>query len=73
MCLSEDLCINLNGLKRIVLLDTLGNAAQLNADVKKLVTGLEILETRSVGFGNVKTFIQEAIERNKHKHAASKA
>lgn len=53
------------GLRGIILLDTLGNAAQLKAEVEELDTGLEILETRHVGCGNVKNVIQEAIERNK--------
>jgi hypothetical protein len=53
------------GLRGIILLDTLGNAAQLKAEVEKLDTGLEVLETRHVGCENVKNVIQEAIERNK--------
>jgi hypothetical protein len=53
------------GLRGIILLDTLGNAAQLKAEVEKLDTGLEVLETRRVGCENVKNVIQEAIERNK--------
>jgi hypothetical protein len=53
------------GIKGIVLLDTLDDAAQLKMEVEKLNTGLEILETRQVGCGNVKIVIQEAIDRNK--------
>jgi hypothetical protein len=53
------------GLRGIILLDTLGNAAQLKAEVEKLDTGLEVLEMRHVGCENVKNVIQEAIERNK--------
>jgi len=53
------------GLRGIILLDTLGDAAQLKAEVEKLDTGLEILETRCVGCESVKNVIQEAIERNK--------
>jgi hypothetical protein len=53
------------GLRGIILLDTLGSAAQLKAEVEKLDTGLEILETRCVGCENVKNVIQEAIERDK--------
>jgi len=56
------------GIKGIVLLDTLGNADQLRAQIEKLDTGLTILETRQVGLENVKTVIQEAIEKNKRKH-----
>jgi hypothetical protein len=37
----------------------------LKAEVEKLDTGLEVLETRRVGCENVKNVIQEAIERNK--------
>ena len=57
-----------SGIRGIILLDTLGNAAQLRAEVEKLDTGLEILETRSVGCEPVKNVIQEAIERNKNTH-----
>jgi hypothetical protein len=53
------------GLRGIILLDTLGNAAQLKAEVEKLDTCLEILETRQIGCENVNRVIQEAIERNK--------
>lgn len=53
------------GLRGIILLDTLGNAVQLKAEVEKLDTGLEVLETRRLGCENVKNVIQEAIERNK--------
>jgi hypothetical protein len=51
------------GLRGIILRDTLGNAAQLRAEVEKLYTGLEILETRRIGCGNVKNVIQEAIDK----------
>jgi hypothetical protein len=56
-----------NGLRGIVLLDTLGNADKLKAEIEKLDTGLQILETRQVGCQNVKDIINEAIERNKQK------
>jgi len=57
------------GLRGIILLDTLGNAAQLKAEVEKLDTGLDVLETRHIGCEHVKNVIQEAIERNeKLKH-----
>jgi hypothetical protein len=55
------------GIRGIVLLDTLGNAAQLRDDVEELDTGLKILETKQVGCENVKKVIQEAIERNETK------
>ncbi|MGA2954174.1 MAG: hypothetical protein ABSF48_00445 [Thermodesulfobacteriota bacterium] len=53
------------GLRGIILLDTIGNAAKLKAEVEKLNTGLEILETRHIGRENVKNVIQQAIEKNK--------
>jgi hypothetical protein len=53
------------GLRGIILLDTLGDAARLKAEAEKLDTGLEVLETRHVGCENVKNVIREAIERNK--------
>ena len=56
-----------NGLGGIVLLDTLGNSDKLKAEIEKLDTGLQILETRHVGCGNVKEVVNEAIERSKKK------
>jgi len=53
-----------SGLRGLILLDTLGNAAQLREEVEKLDTGLQILETRTIGCENVKNVIKEAIERN---------
>jgi len=61
-----------DGLKGIVLLDTLGNSDKLKAEIEKLDTGLQILETRHVGCGNVKEVVNEAIERNKKKCASKK-
>jgi hypothetical protein len=52
------------GIRGIIILDTLGNSAELKSKVEKLDTGLPILETKSVGCDNVKNIIQEAIERN---------
>ena len=60
-----------SGLRGIIILDTLGNAAELKSKVEKLNTGLLILETKAVGCDNVKNVIQEAIERN-GKRASSK-
>src|SRR3990170_3445434 len=54
-----------NGLRGIILLDTLGNPDGLKAEVEKLDMGLEILETRQIGCENVKNVIQEAIERKR--------
>jgi hypothetical protein len=59
-----------NGLRGIVLLDTLGNVDKLRAEIEKLDTGLQILETRQVGCENVKNVVNEAIERNKQKCAS---
>jgi hypothetical protein len=56
-----------NGLRGLVLLDTLGNAEQLKADVEKLDTGLSIVETRVVGIKKLRTILKEAIERKKQK------
>jgi hypothetical protein len=53
------------GVRGIVLLDTLGDADRLKAEVEELNTGLQILETRIVGCENVKNVINEAIERSK--------
>ena len=59
-----------NGLRGIVLFDTLGNSDRLKAEIEKLDTGLQILETRHVGCQNVKDVINEAIERNKQKRSS---
>jgi Protein of unknown function (DUF1638) len=56
-----------NGLRGIILLDTLGNATELKSEVEKLDTGLSILETRAVGCDYVKKVIREAIERNQER------
>ena len=53
------------GVRGIVLLDTLGNAARLKSEVEELNMGLQILETRIVGCENVKNVINEAIARSK--------
>jgi hypothetical protein len=58
-----------SGLKGIVLLDTLGEAEKHKVEVKKLHTGLTILETRELGINNLKQILLEAIERNKQKTA----
>jgi hypothetical protein len=58
-----------NGLRGVVLLDTLGNPDQLREEVKKLNTGLGIVETREVGLENVRNVLKEAIERNQQKRA----
>ena len=56
-----------DGLQGIVLLDTLGNADKLKAEIEKLDTGLQILEIKRVGCKNVKDVVNEAIERSKQK------
>ena len=59
------------GIKGIILLDTLGDAAHLRTEVEQLETGLRILEVRALGCENVRNIIQEAIEENK-KHTGKK-
>ena len=59
-----------SGLRGIVLLDTLGNSDKLKAEIEKLDTGLQIVETRHVGCENVKDVINEAIGRNKQKRSS---
>ena len=56
-----------SGLKGIIVLDTLGNAAELKSKVEKLNTGLLILEAKAVGCDNVRDVIQEAIDRNERR------
>jgi hypothetical protein len=56
-----------SGLRGLIILDTLGNSAELKSKVEKLDTGLLILETKAVGCGNLKNVIQEAIERNERR------
>ena len=58
-----------SGIKGIIILDTMGNIAELKSNVAKLDTGLLILETKPVGCDNVKNVIQEAIERNEQRQA----
>ncbi len=53
-----------SGIRGIIILDTLGNSAELKSKVEKLNTGLPILEAISIGCDNVGNVIQEAIERN---------
>ncbi len=56
-----------NGLKGIIILDTLGNPVELKSKVEKLQTGLLILETRPIGCDNVWKVIQEALEINERR------
>ena len=56
-----------SGLKGLIILDTLENAAELKSKVEKLNTGLLILETKAVGGDNVRDVIQEAIDRNERR------
>jgi hypothetical protein len=66
--IDEDTIKNLfSGLRGIVLLDTLGDSNRLKREIKKLDTGLTILETRPIGLENVKKVILEAIEKNSQK------
>ncbi len=54
-----------NGLRGIVLLDTLGTAEKLKVEAAKLETGIPILQTLQIGTENLRNVIKEAIERNK--------
>jgi hypothetical protein len=56
-----------NGLRGIVLLDTLGRPDDLRAEVERVDTGLCILEIRQVGLENTRKVIDEAIERSRQK------
>ncbi len=56
-----------NGLRGIVLIDTLGNAELLKREVENLNIGLPILETLHVGLENVKNVINEALETSRKK------
>lgn len=56
-----------SGLEGIITLDTFGEAAKYEKEVEKLNIGLKILETKVVGFDNLKQLILEAIELNKRK------
>jgi len=51
-----------SGLRGIVLLDTLGEAEKNKAELKKLDSGLPILETKFVGLENLKCVVLEALE-----------
>ena len=53
------------GIKGIILLDTLGNAEKCKADIESLHMGLDILETKEIGLGNVKRVISDAIKQSK--------
>jgi hypothetical protein len=61
-----------NGLRGVVVLDTLGNAGKLKAEIEKLDTCLPILESRHVGCENLKNVVNEAIKRSKKKKRSSK-
>ncbi|HTY75235.1 MAG TPA: DUF1638 domain-containing protein [Candidatus Nanoarchaeia archaeon] len=52
-----------NGIKGIVLLDTLGRAEKCIDEIKNLNTGLPILEIKKVGLENLKQVLTESIEQ----------
>jgi hypothetical protein len=58
-----------NGLKGIVILDTLGDTKKCREEIEKLHTGLEIVETKAIGLANLKHLLLEVIERNKQKNS----
>lgn len=53
-----------SGIRGIVILDTLGDSAELKSKIEKLDIGLLVLETRAIGCDNMENVIREAIERN---------
>ena len=58
-----------SGLKGIVLLDTLGESDKDRAEIEKMDTGLQILETKKIGLDKVKQVILEAMEKSCQKTA----
>ena len=58
-----------NGLRGIVLLDTLGEPEKLKRDAETLQIDLKILETRKIGLENLKQVLLEAIKENKQKYS----
>lgn len=59
-----------NGLKGIILLDTLGEADKNRAEIEKMNTGLPILETKTVGRERLKQVLLDALEKNRQKARA---
>jgi hypothetical protein len=53
-----------SGLKGIVLLDTLGESDKDRAEIEKMGTGLQILETKKIGLYKFRQLIFEAIEKS---------
>jgi hypothetical protein len=60
---AEALKAMFNGLKGIVLLDTVGEADKNRLDLERVDTGLPVLETKVVGLENLKRAVLEAIGR----------
>jgi hypothetical protein len=60
-----------NGLKGIVLLDTLGQRENSREELEKLQSGLAILETREIDLSVLKKLILEAMEKTKRKRSGS--
>ena len=58
------------GLRGIVLLDTLGDPENLRREVEKLESDLQILKIMEIGTDNVNDVIQEAIDENQKRRSA---
>ncbi len=56
-----------NGIKGIVLIDTLGNAEALRQHIENMHIGLPILENKKVGLDNLKIVLSEAMQRHNQK------
>jgi len=63
--MDEDAMRNMfNGIKGIVLLDTLGKVEKCKAEIENLKTGLAILEVKVVGLENLRLVLAEAINHS---------
>jgi hypothetical protein len=61
-----------SGLRGIALLDTLGDPEKDKAEIEKLNTGLEVVETKTVGVNKLKELLLEVIEQNRQKACCKK-
>jgi hypothetical protein len=52
-----------NGIKGVVILNTLGEAEKCKAEIEKLRTGMRILEVKEVGLENLKNVLLAAIKK----------
>ena len=56
-----------SGLRGIALLDTLGDPEKSREEIKKLHTGLEVVDIKTVGLDKLKQLLFEVMERNRQK------